>query len=94
MKKCNRCAYCCTFAKIRLPANDDTARWLEYHGCRTKTIGDKLWVIIPTLCKYLNRIDGQYTCTIYDNRPQVCKEYFCNESRVDGTAGKGVNPDY
>lgn len=28
-------------------------------------------------CPYLSK-DGTH-CTIYDERPQVCRDYFCNE---------------
>ena len=45
--------------------------------------GEKLGVRIPLVCKYLSfdKEKGLYECTIYENRPIVCKEYFCKRVR-------------
>ena len=86
---CNRCGKCCqsTFFALRdVPVNKDTreiGRWASYHGVKTMKYPidgiDYLAVSLPNPCQFLEEKDGKCSCIIYENRPNVCKEYYCNK---------------
>ncbi len=48
-------------------------------------------------CPCLGAIDGSYLCSIYEARPQACKEYFCTVYKALAqwlsSAGKWCDPD-
>ena len=76
-------------AQVNIPVDKDEkeiGRWLFLHHCepmRYKTPqGDVLAVNIPLVCKWLeyDEIEGKYRCKDYENRPVVCREYFCKRA--------------
>jgi Fe-S-cluster containining protein len=89
--ECLRCGKCCkqTFFALRdVPADKDKreiGKWAEYHSVKTsryKIDGiDYLAVSLPGECKYLRQKKGKYYCYIYDERPNVCKDYYCQTAK-------------
>jgi len=87
--ECKRCGRCCSSAFLALHnilVEDDKqeiAQWLKYHGCEPMHYpgkdGDVLAVNIPISCEHLSSETGtrKAVCLIYENRPNVCKNYFC-----------------
>lgn len=90
---CKRCGICCkeTFFVLKdVPLDNDTreiGRWAFYHGVKTSKYNidgtNYLAVGLPGECKYLKQKDGLYECSIYENRPRICKDYICEKSKED-----------
>jgi hypothetical protein len=61
----------------------DHIRWIQLHGLKVDftTLGEDLvyGVQVPTPCRELRRIGGQYVCGIYENRPRMCRDYDCTD---------------
>ena len=55
--------------------DDDQAMWFEYHDIKVVDKKGGKAAILPIPCRYLK--DGR--CLIYENRPQVCRDYNCEE---------------
>jgi len=90
--KCERCGYCCSTAFFFLSDQGmedkkELGKWFSYHHCDVMSYptpdGDRLGVRIPLVCKYLgfDKEKGVYQCTIYEERPLVCREYFCKRMK-------------
>lgn len=88
MPECHRCGQCCNAANIILHSikidedKQEFADWLIYHGMNVKRFpmddGDAMQVRIPILCRHLTYgKDGKASCAIYEERPQICKDYKC-----------------
>lgn len=75
--KCSECpAECCKFDVLGKEALSDVAAAVRmtyddfikiFHQRQTKS----------GYCPYLNK--DNYRCTIYDERPSVCRNYFCKD---------------
>lgn len=91
MKPCTQCGRCCTNAKFMgsmQASPEDLARWkreqrydiLQY-ACQLGSFAD-LWISPRTgeelsRCPFVRKRRNKpiYDCTIYDTRPEVCREY-------------------
>lgn len=67
---------------VDLKDEKEVGKWFDYHRCETMKYptpnGDVLGVKVPISCKHLDyNAEEGYFCKIYDQRPIVCKEYFC-----------------
>ncbi len=79
-KRCqDRCkARCCRYITISLPAprqkaDFDEISWFLAHENISVYVEGRRWhVEVRNRCKYLTR---QNRCRIYNNRPDVCREY-------------------
>ncbi len=76
---CDRCiALCCKYITIeidkpRTKREKDDVRWYLLHEGVTLLVDKDRWMVkCPTRCSALSDDDK---CTIYDNRPQTCREY-------------------
>jgi Fe-S-cluster containining protein len=63
---------------------------IEYHGCTPiKNAQGELGISIPMTCVHLGWDDeGKSFCKIHENKPVVCKEYYCGkviEKALQGT---------
>lgn len=96
---CKRCGKCCQRMIIALhnvPINNDKqelGRWLSYHGVETTKIfngkEDVLAIKFNKLCKFAETKDGLfYSCKIYKNRPQICRDYWCSENNLQALMDK------
>lgn len=57
---------CCESIKLPLPADPDVAQWLGLHGRVSSAT-------VALECKCRALVDGK--CSIYQDRPQVCRDY-------------------
>ena len=86
---CNRCGKCCINPIIALHnvpiANDkqEMTRWLQGHGINVMKLyngkEEVLAVQFNSICQHLEYVDGKTRCKIYENRPQICKDYMCKQ---------------
>ena len=88
---CQRCGRCCYSAVLclNIPIEDEKeiGRWLSYHRCDPLVMKSKdgksvLGVRIPLVCSQLEYKDGKFNCKIYEQRPEICKEYECSKGRI------------
>ena len=83
--QCLRCGQCCITATITLnnvPWGRDEkqlGKWLALHRCWIEQMEGKLSAKIPLTCVWLifDKDTGIASCFEYDNRPVICREYFC-----------------
>ncbi len=76
---CARCmALCCRYVTIEIDKpttkrDKDDVRWYLLHEGITLLIEDGRWMVkFPSRCSALTEDN---TCSIYENRPQTCREY-------------------
>ena len=55
------------------------SRWVEYHGLKVVTRLGYEYAVVPIKCKMLKN----NKCMVYENRPKMCKEYFCEGTEWD-----------
>ena len=76
MKDCIKlkCHKCCDKIFLPYPEQDlDIIRWIELHGIEVVDNSHGRFIKIPLKCSKLRH--GK--CTIYDNRPEMCKVFDC-----------------
>lgn len=71
-----------------IPWGQDTAelgKWLALHRCGIEPVEGKLSVRIPLTCVWLSfdKHTGVASCFDYENRPAICREYFCQRAIGD-----------
>jgi Fe-S-cluster containining protein len=78
--QCTRCTgLCCRYFALPLDtpetrADYDDIRWYLTHEDISVFVEDGDWYInVRNRCRYLSRKD--YSCRIYDRRPQICRKY-------------------
>ncbi len=84
---CSYCtALCCRYFSVPIDApttreDFDNLRWFMLHGRVTVYVEDATWYLcVYSDCKHLlpdNR------CGIYEDRPQICREYSVNRCEYD-----------
>lgn len=76
--KCKKCGRCCKVMYLWLGGKPeaDYRRWINLHE-KIKVVkrGRDYGVRIELKCTKLKN----NSCTIYKNRPDICKEYSCKE---------------
>jgi len=90
-KGCTSCGQCCVnpIININLPS-EDVARFYQGFGIDVIKIGDvfQAKIYIGTVCKYLiKNPDGTAKCSIYEQRPQMCREYPKKDSELHDKCG-------
>jgi len=54
---------------------------IKFHNCEPiRNKQGALGIKIPMTCIHLEMVDGKSTCKIHDNKPVVCKEYYCGRA--------------
>jgi Fe-S-cluster containining protein len=95
--ECKRCGKCCDTYSFWLgkPYDGDSTevkKLMEYHNCtpmRSKT--GELGIRIPMTCEHLGWTkDKKSYCKIHDNKPEVCKVYFCERVKQKAEIEKFV----
>ncbi len=73
---CKKCGKCCKITQINLsvPLTKSERQVFMFKGGRV--YDDR--VIFTTPCLHL---DNSGLCLIYENRPQYCKDYLCEEAK-------------
>ena len=88
--RCGDCCKRCNFTLNEIPVEKDIqefGRWAIYHGAIiTENPVDgvkRLRISLPYPCKYLEKQGNIYGCAIYQTRPKMCKEYWCEKSMIN-----------
>ncbi len=70
--KCVRSGLCCKNPSVEVCMTEDDARFYSFFGAGVKKVGKdyKVKFKLKGTCKFYK--DG---CKIYDNRPQICRDY-------------------
>lgn len=71
MKKCKRCGSCCGAKTLIAGSTGEEKKMLEMVA--------KLAGKTPN-CKHLNFKLGIPGCSIYENRPWFCRDYYCKQA--------------
>jgi Fe-S-cluster containining protein len=75
-----RCGLCCTLL-VRLSPEDiktiEGEGFSKEHFVQPGKNGERLLRQINGYCRFLRLEDGIATCTIYEHRPRVCRDYVC-----------------
>jgi len=73
---CENCSKCCDNINLPIPkVSEDIKRWIELHYLKIVEIDGIDYVKIDNKCCKL--IAGE--CSIYETRPDVCRQYDCNK---------------
>ncbi len=75
---CVRCGECCIDPSITIELNLDLAKFYSMFGVEVSQTGDRYKgrFRIPTVCRYFTRSpDGKGSCDIYEDRPEICRDY-------------------
>jgi Fe-S-cluster containining protein len=82
---CHLCtALCCRYFALELDTPEDAAdfdalRWYLLHGTSWLWVEDGDWYLqVDQPCRYLGNGNE---CTIYDKRPEICRDYGLPEKR-------------
>ena len=74
-QKCIECQACCKYISFHFPKKGDLYLYQEFANIRNaeyvKVKNGNVYFRFPSLCRYLKE-DG---CSIYNMRPQICKNY-------------------
>ena len=93
---CLQCGKCCMAMTFYGGDVDDESRdeiyWMELHGLKIdyieKGVGTRksteYYFTIPRRCDALREVNGQFTCGVYETRPQMCRDY---DGRMEGPFG-------
>jgi Fe-S-cluster containining protein len=88
---CDHCTgKCCRY--FSLPIDEpttwddfDAIRWYLAHGQTIIYVDKGTWyLLVMTRCKYLSR---DFRCSIYLNRPKICREYTTDDCEYDDDWG-------
>ncbi len=88
--ECNSCGQCCINPTIAVEVNEDLATFYSYFGLEVGTVGDKFKVRFRTgtVCRHLIQQDkNTMICGIYEDRPQICREYPYENSALPRQCG-------
>ncbi len=84
---CHQCtALCCRYFALQLDTPEDaedfdSIRWYLMHGTAWIWVDDGDWYLqVDEACRFLG---AENECTIYDKRPQICRDYGLPEKRED-----------
>ncbi len=71
--ECVRCGECCTNPTISVNLPEDLAAFYSYFGIEVAKINDKFKgkFRVGTVCRHYS----VGSCDIYEQRPQICKDY-------------------
>jgi len=73
--KCQDCnAWCCKGVDFKV-FSDDHKKWCELHGLNVVRRSGSDWVHFKIPCGKLRK----NKCTIYEDRPEICKIWKCDE---------------
>jgi hypothetical protein len=66
----------------------DEIRWMELHGLKIDYVKNRrhteYYFTIPKRCDALQEVAGKFMCSVYETRPQMCRDY---DGRMGGPFG-------
>ena len=84
MEKCKMCGDCCEYRTTVVSIKSNYKKYLQAHYGNeyNKTFPkDEIGFITEHRCKQLTEDN---LCRIHDNKPEICKRYFCLKDGVVG----------
>jgi Fe-S-cluster containining protein len=75
---CKNCGKCCHY--VLLMTDPDTAHWAQLHGM---TVIPAVMPLVQIVAPCIGRDDTKRRCTIYQDRPDVCKKFLCVDAKGD-----------
>jgi Fe-S-cluster containining protein len=80
---CQRCGKCCRDYCVAMSRNEDTARFLTYHGLNLRSRGDGLMEVYgQSKCVNLRTSKEHGTsCACYKTRPAICQNFLCERAK-------------
>lgn len=92
--KCSGCGACCTNI---LPLSNNEIRSIKYY-IKKNNIKEQIHIlnvmaekpVLDMTCPFLNNQDNN-RCTIYEVRPEICREFKCDEALFDNDGAKLIN---
>jgi len=97
---CNHCGWCCNFVGLypltiekkegakEKDINPDMIRYYELHGGKSSGDGKKVQIMfyLAATCKEYNiKKRGEESCNIYNERPNICKDFPIFPEQIEGT---------
>ncbi len=77
---CRHCGACCGY--VALDIRPESVLWVELHGIPLSDDGrGGKQIVIGAKCKW--RDDDARRCTHYEDRPEVCRRFLCEEAKGD-----------
>ena len=84
-RKCSRCGRCCYITTLL----EDSSWMIKLAGSLILLFIAPKMVFKKPVCFYLVFENGFAKCLNYENRPQFCRDYFCNRcEKVDNKLTK------
>jgi len=84
-ENCRTCGKCCKEYRLFYPDGlhrdkyDDLIRIMYLEGVKAHIEREDkgVWLVFDHVCKFLRKVEGRYSCTIYDDptRPKICEKY-------------------
>ncbi len=84
--ECVKCGQCCRNPSVSVVLPEDQARFYSYFGIEVSKIEDKFKgrFSVGTVCRHFT---PDHVCNIYENRPDICKNYPLKGNILHGTCG-------
>jgi Fe-S-cluster containining protein len=82
---CLRCGECCFPYSVSIAREDNSRRWLTYHGIIVREASDDRMVITGhSRCEMLQfGSDGKASCAVYSDRPTICQNFLCGRAQQE-----------
>ena len=78
---CTNCGACCGY--VALDIRPESVPWMELHGVPLADDGrGGRQFVLTAPCAWRDEEAGR--CTDYEHRPQVCRDYLCEEAKRRG----------
>jgi len=76
---CRHCAHCCLSIRIPVPVDDRTFEFYKAVGLDISRDDEnpETGILNVGACQYLIKKGKGYSCSIYEDRPKLCKQYNC-----------------
>jgi Fe-S-cluster containining protein len=92
--KCQECGACCIYVSVEIDSpttvrgTSDIIWYLLHDSVRvSREAADEWYIEFRTRCKALaGTVGSSVSCTLYADRPSICREHSDNECEVNGTS--------
>jgi Fe-S-cluster containining protein len=85
---CVRCGKCCLIWGMKAQDDGQYELFNRLHGMIYEDDGDHL--LMQARCQAVGfDLEGRAHCVIYDERPQLCRDYLCDAARAEVAGDDG-----
>lgn len=79
---CVRCGKCCLIFGMRVGDDEQYRAFNELHGIVYQNDGQHM--LVRLRCEAVGfDFEGRAHCVVYDERPQLCRDYLCDAARAE-----------